>query len=33
MGAAVIAVGEGKVDRVIMGDHEGNGFSVFGPFE
>jgi hypothetical protein len=29
MGATVIADGEGEVDRVIMKDHEGNGFSPF----
>jgi Glyoxalase-like domain len=33
MGAKVIAVGEGEVDRVIMEDPEGNGFSVLSPRE
>jgi len=29
--AAVVAVGEGEVDWVIMEDPEGNGFSVLSP--
>ncbi len=31
--AAVVAVGEGEVDWVIMEDPEGNGFSVLSPRE